>query len=301
MLLSTVLVSGAFALPAPAAMQAACQQAGLPDGCSPRDLLDAQHNSTGLIFEPHYPAVGPDGPAQIVGGDIIAPPHKYPFLISMQRNWPASPGPFCGASLVAPNWALTAAHCTESGSAITLLINWDDVTDTNPPVGEVRQVTSANIFDHPDYNRFTLENDVSLLYFEEPSTYRPVYLDNGEYSPIEQVGPVLGWGRTNNNPPINWPNRPHEADVPIWSNFRCNEPQSYPGRVTDDMICAGDTGVCSCNGDSGGPMFTPAGTDFFQTGVVSWGASTCGAINLPGVYARVSHFKAWIESFIASH
>ena len=43
-----------------------------------------------------------------------------------------------------------------------------------------------------------------------------VNLDDGSYSAIEQIGPVLGWGRTNNNPPINWPDRPHEVDVPIW-------------------------------------------------------------------------------------
>jgi len=273
----------------------------LKAGCSARDLLDAQHNSTGFPFSPNYPPVGPDGPAQIVGGDIVSPPHKYPFLISMQRNWPANPGPFCGASLIAPNWALTAAHCVEGNNDVTLLINWDDVTVTNPAVGEVRQVTAANIFDHPDYDRFTLENDVSLMYFEEPSSYRPVYLDDGEYSAIEQIGPVLGWGRTNNGSPTNWPDQPHEVDVPIWSNFRCNEPQSYPNRVTDDMICAGDTGLCSCNGDSGGPMVTPTATgEFFQTGVVSWGATQCGAANLPGVYARVSFFKSWIESFITT-
>ena len=59
------------------------------------------------------------------------------------------------------NWALTAAHCTEGGGAITLLINWDDVQVTDPAVGEVRQITPTNIIDHPDYNRQTLENDVS--------------------------------------------------------------------------------------------------------------------------------------------
>ena len=27
-----------------------------------------------------------------------------------------------------------------------------------------------------------------------------------------------------------------QVDVPIWKNFRCNEPQSYPNQVTDDMV-----------------------------------------------------------------
>jgi hypothetical protein len=35
----------------------------------------------------------------------------------------------------------------------------------------------------------------------------------------------MGWGRTNNGNPTNWPDQPHEVEVPIWTNFRCNEPQ----------------------------------------------------------------------------
>ena len=265
-----------------------------------RQQLDLQMNSTGYPFNPQFSA----GEDMIVGGQIVDPPHKYPYLTSMQRNWPASPGPFCGSAIVAPNWILTAAHCTEgstpSPNELTLLINWDDYTVTDPVQGVVRKV--AAIFDHPDYVPQTLENDVSLLYVEDPvpagqGGVSYGLLDDGTYSAVGQKGPVMGWGRIDNGNPSTFPDRPHEVEVPIWNNFRCNEPQSYPGQVTDDMICAGETGECSCNGDSGGPMVTKTATGDFITGVVSWGAGQCGAPNLPGVYARVSVFKQWIESF----
>ena len=38
---------------------------------------------------------------EIVGGDEINPPFKYPFMVNARR---------CGASLVAPNVLLSAAH-----------------------------------------------------------------------------------------------------------------------------------------------------------------------------------------------
>jgi secreted trypsin-like serine protease len=52
-------------------------------------------------------------------------------------------------------------------------------------------------------------------------------------------------------------------------------------------------------GDSGGPLVTEVGEGLnYITGVVSWGATTCGQANRPGVYARVSFFKDWIDGFI---
>ena len=54
------------------------------------------------------------------------------------------------------------------------------------------------------------------------------------------------------------------------------------------MICAGEEGKDACQNDSGGPLTK----DGEIIGIVSWG-SGCG--RLPGVYARVTHVKDWID------
>ena len=70
--------------------------------------------------------------------------------------------------------------------------------------------------------------------------------------------------------------------------------KSYYGSndITDGMICAGEEGKDSCQGDGGGPMVDHAGK---QVGVVSWGIG-CALAGYPGVFARVSYYADWISS-----
>ena len=61
--------------------------------------------------------------------------------------------------------------------------------------------------------------------------------------------------------------------------------------IADSMICAGEKGKDSCDGDSGGPMLDSAG---MLVGIVSWGMG-CGRERFPGVYTEVSAFSQWIN------
>ncbi|RLN97141.1 hypothetical protein BBJ28_00026850 [Nothophytophthora sp. Chile5] len=62
------------------------------------------------------------------------------------------------------------------------------------------------------------------------------------------------------------------------------------------MVCAGgQTNKDSCQGDSGGPLISEMSAEDVLIGVVSWG-NGCGLAGYPGVYARVSSGREWIES-----
>ncbi|NXB79626.1 GRAM protein, partial [Donacobius atricapilla] len=93
----------------------------------------------------------------IIGGRE-AKPHSRPYMVSLQFGGNHS----CGAALLHPRWALTAAHCQRRGSwdkarLVVGLHNWQ------------RRGAGTQIFGvraacpHPGYNRKTMENDLLLL------------------------------------------------------------------------------------------------------------------------------------------
>jgi secreted trypsin-like serine protease len=86
-----------------------------------------------------------------------------------------------------------------------------------------------------------------------------------------------------------------KVEIPIVANGVCNSPQSYAGRISENMICAGHTegGKDSCQGDSGGPLIVRKGTGFVLAGVVSWGRG-CALADFYGVYARAARYRDWI-------
>jgi trypsin len=217
---------------------------------------------------------------KIVGGTEVSPKFKYPYMVKAGG---------CGASLVAPNVLLTAAHCF--GAFSTVQIGRHDVTDDT----ENYEVFGyEEIVKHEDYDPRTLDYDFMMVKLDGSSTYAPVELDGatGSEIPFSTEGTVMGWGTVFSGGPTS----PVllEVNVDVKSDIDCRT--SYPNEdITDRMFCAATQNKDSCQGDSGGPIIDAStGT---QIGVVSWGYG-CANPDFPGVYAKVRNQITWIEKLI---
>jgi len=249
------------------------------------------------------PAASADAPMKpptvrplIVGGTDV-PDGTYPFLVSVQRlsrgNTPLQRH-WCGGTLIASAWVLTAAHCVSNDpGAYAVRVGQTQLDD-----GSGTTIGVAQVHIHPRYAS-SRKADVALLRLAAPVTgIEPIRLLGAEGSGHEQRGRLLdvaGWGALSEGG--GGPSRMQEVSVPFIPVTECQ--RQYAGRAHVDgqlEMCASRAGKDSCQGDSGGPLFVKAADrGWIQLGVVSWGLG-CARDGSPGVYARLA--SAEIDTFI---
>ncbi len=233
---------------------------------------------------------GSGGAVRIVGGTAAAD-GRYPFVASLQKAGAAgAEAHFCGGSLVAASWVLTAAHCLKSVAAgdLTVVVG---VNRLSAGDGHTRRATEIRIA--PEFDGDSTHGaDVALVRLSAPVTgivpVEPVRpSERARWEPGD-MATVIGWGVTGE---AGTTANDHllAAGVPIRSDAVMADPDAYGDSFrASDMLGAGPVagGRDACFGDSGGPLVIGRGTTLRQIGVVSFGRG-CGRVGFPGVYARL--------------
>ncbi len=246
-------------------------------------------------------------PARVINGADV-PVGEQPWVVGILQAGVTDDylAQFCGGTLVAERWVLTAAHCTfdEANNAFA-------ATDLHVLVGrralrsnEGMRLTVDRIIRHPAFDAVTYSHDLALLHLTEATAAPLVKLAGESFdSSLQTVRQalVVGWGVTQDGVGADTLQR---AQVPLVATTACRRRYAdYGITLAPTMICAGyeDGGIDACTGDSGGPLLAWHNRQqaWIQIGIISWG-SGCAEAGIYGVYTQVSSFREWITNTINS-
>ncbi len=244
-------------------------------------------------------------PAAVINGADV-PVGEQPWVVGILQATVADDylAQFCGGTLIAERWVLTAAHCTfdEEGNAFA-------AEDLHILVGrrvlgssDGARVAVDQIIRHPSFETATYSYDLALLRLYEATALPLVTLATAVSNDSLISGRktlVVGWGVTQAGVGATTLQR---AQLPLVSTAACHQRYAdYGLTLAPTMICAGYEagGIDACTGDSGGPLllWNNRQQRWLQIGITSWG-SGCAEAGIYGVYTDVSSFAEWITNTI---
>ncbi len=263
-----------------------------------------------------------------VAGGRDADLSEFPFIVQVKVGKSR-----CGGALIAPGFALTAAHCVMpppercgapvggAASGRCALAPAGEIFVVRPgPSGQADGAFRGvkRVFAHPKFSypvgetRGALDADVAILVLDRE-------FDIGLDKVVNVADPLIdrsfaqggacarvaGWGRTdvlddrNRVVTAGKQTRKLQAlNLRVLEQERCRA--RYPGLVSDNMLCAGDgiEGFNTCKGDSGGPLVVDIGQPTL-VGLVSW-AFGCAQAEHYTVFTRVGapEVRRWINQTI---
>ncbi|MEZ4614965.1 MAG: trypsin-like serine protease [Caldilineaceae bacterium] len=260
--------------------------------------------SVALGKMPLYAQIGPSSVDEPdIRGGHESEPDAWPWQVALVYSYSddAYYGQFCGGTLIAPEWVLTAAHCVEYtyADSIHVVLGRHQLSAND----EGERVAVSDIVVYPDYVSAFDGGDLALLRLSEPSTRTVVAFDTNTVDLVEERSlnaTVSGWGAT--DALGSGSDVLREVVLPFVSLETCRAAY-YFDDIADEMVCAGYAkgAKSACYGDSGGPLVIPRAEapGWTQVGIVSWGRGSCSGFNNYNVYTRVASYSDWIQSCLS--
>ncbi|GBP49564.1 Trypsin CFT-1 [Eumeta japonica] len=209
---------------------------------------------------------------RIVGGSLTTI-NAYPFGVSVLAGWDlVNYWQSCGGTILTTTAVLCAAHCFDANQVARYRVRVGSTfANSGGTVHNLRL-----IINHPNYNTWNFDNDISVLRTQTAITYiagtvAPASIAGSNYNLADnQVVWAIGWGRTSTNGPVSEQLR----HVQIWTINQNTCRSRYAERgwaITDNMLCSGwlDVGGRDqCSQDSGGRSCTTTWSGVCSFGIV---------------------------------
>jgi len=299
----------------------------------PRDVFVAVLLAT-LGLAPGHAFAADDNEMIVAGTE--APEGKYPWQVRLYSTLNDKRG-FCGGTIIAPQWVLTAGHCVTVGEkeigphtvkdADKVVVGYGSNDRTRTIKVEVVKIVIRDEFKR---DGIAGKGDVALLKLKQPIPDAKVisladpaidktFVVEGTpltatgwgalWSPFDKdVGALMSELGSASEMMDKWqfPVKLREVQIDAMDNSTCKAVfAGSPFTVAPTEICAMVKGTTKdiCQGDSGGPLLVKAAASpqgYYQVGVVSW-TTICGSTTKPSVFARVSPFTDWIKDTMESN